>query len=157
MGLSASVGCARARIEDGRYLSAKGYRVAVPPAGWTVVAEAPADLALRHESPRAEMLVHATCDGADQGRSSAILVRHVLMGLAGRTVIVRDEVAVGGHVAAHAVVEGRAPDEKDAVRAEAYVIKGERCVYDFLYAAPAGSFETWRGDFRRVVESFTAE
>jgi hypothetical protein len=157
MGLSASVGCARARIEDGRYLSAKGYRVAVPPAGWTVVAGAPADLALRRESPRAQMLVNASCDGPERGRSSAILTRHLLMGLGRRSPVVKDEVAIGGRVAAHVVLEGQAPGERDAVRVEAYVIRGERCVYDFLYAAPAGSFEAWRGDFRRVVESFTAE
>jgi hypothetical protein len=42
-----------------------------------------------------------------------------------------------------------------AVGVEAVVIKGQRCVYDFLYVAPAASFETGRGDFRAFVDSFS--
>jgi hypothetical protein len=36
---------------------------------------------------------------------------------------------------------------------EAVVVRGPRCVYDFLYVAPASTFEAGRGEFRRVVES----
>ena len=155
--LSASSGCARARIENGRYLSTKGYRVAVPPDGWTVVSGSRADLELRHASPPAEMLVHGSCDGAARGRSTDVLARHLLMGMDHRRVIEKGEVAIGEGRAAHVVLEGRAPDAGELVRVEAYVMRGERCVYDFLYAAPAASFEISRRDFQRFVESFTTE
>jgi hypothetical protein len=42
-----------------------------------------------------------------------------------------------------------------AVGVEAVVVKGERCVYDLLYVAPAANFDTGRGDFRAFVESFS--
>jgi len=34
------------------------------------------------------------------------------------------------------------------------VVKGDRCVYDLMYAAPAARFEAWRSDFDRMVASF---
>ncbi len=155
--ISMGAGCARARIENGRFLSPKGYRVAAPPDGWTVVRGSRADLEMRHDSPRAEMLVHGSCDGEGRGGSAHILARHVLMGVTQRRMIEKGETAIEGGMAAHVVLEGRAPDEAEPVRVEAYVMKSERCVYDFLYAAPAASFETWRRDFQRLVESFTTE
>ena len=60
---------------------------------------------------------------------------------------------VGGWPAQRAVVHGRL--DGAAVGVEAVVVKGDRCVYDFLYVAPAASFETGRGDFRAFVESFS--
>jgi len=155
--VSTGAGCARARIENGRYFSPKGYRVAAPPDGWTVVGRSPADLAMRHDSPRAEMLVNGSCAGEGRGGSAEILARHVLMGVMQRRVIEKGEAAIGGRLAAHVVLEGRAPDGEVPVRVEAYVMKDERCIYDFLYAAPVASFETWRRDFQRLVESFTTE
>jgi hypothetical protein len=43
------------------------------------------------------------------------------------------------------------------VRVETYVLKDARCVYDFAYVAPPASFEAWRAEFRRLVESFVTE
>ena len=42
-------------------------------------------------------------------------------------------------------------------RIETYVMKDERCVYDFALVAPSVSFETWRQAFGQLVESFTTE
>jgi hypothetical protein len=41
------------------------------------------------------------------------------------------------------------------VAVEAVVLKDKRCVYDFVYVAPAGAFESGREDFHAFVESFT--
>jgi len=41
------------------------------------------------------------------------------------------------------------------VTVEAVVLKGRRCVYDFLYVAPTAAFETGRGDFKAFVGSFS--
>jgi hypothetical protein len=37
------------------------------------------------------------------------------------------------------------------------VVKGDRCVYDLVYAAPPADFERWRGDFQRLVGTFRLE
>ena len=62
---------------------------------------------------------------------------------------------IGGRAAGHVVLEGRESEQSERVRVEAYVLKDERCVYDFLYAAPVAAFEVSRPEFRRVVDSFT--
>jgi hypothetical protein len=155
--LAVSAGCARARIENGRYFSPKGYGIAVPAEGWRIVKQSEADLELRHDSQAAAMLANGSCDSVSLRTSGDILARHVLMGLEHRKVIEKGEVAIGERTATHVVLEGRAPGAGGTVWVEAYVVKGDRCVYDFLYAAPAASFETSRRDFQRFVESFRAE
>ncbi len=66
-----------------------------------------------------------------------------------------DTWTVGGRPAAHRVIRGRR-DGAD-VTVEAVVLKGERCVHDFLYVAPPGEFENGRQDFRLFVESFAGD
>jgi hypothetical protein len=39
------------------------------------------------------------------------------------------------------------------VEVEAFVLKGDRCVHDFLYVAPAGHLESGRREFQALVES----
>jgi hypothetical protein len=155
--LASSAGCTAARVDHGRYVSPKGYGVAVPAAGWTIVQQSEADLELRHDSPPANMLANGSCDDERPRASRDVLMRHLLMGLAHRKMIERGEAAIAGHEARHVVVEGRAPGAHDTLRVEAYVVTGERCVYDFLYAAPQASFEMARPDFQRFVESFRVE
>ena len=155
--LLATTGCATARLEDDRYRSPKGYQVAVPPNGWTVVNEDDVDLVLRHEHPPARMLVNASCDETVRTLSGRVLARQLLMGLKHRTVVERGEVALAGRPAIHVLLEGEDGNEGTRVRVDAYVVKTDRCVYDFLYVAPAASFAEARGDFQRVLESFRVE
>jgi hypothetical protein len=49
------------------------------------------------------------------------------------------------------VFEGQGPE--GAVRGEAYVVREAGCVYDLLYVAPAGDFESGRADFERFATS----
>ena len=152
----AAAGCAASgRIEEGRFRSSKGYRVQLPENGWTVTGENGADLVLRRDGAAAEMIVNASCDETLRSRSHEILARHLLMGLRHRTVVERGEAVVSGRAARHVVLEADA-DGGGRVRVDAYVVKDDRCVYDFLYAAPAATFEAGRGEFQRLVESFTA-
>jgi hypothetical protein len=64
---------------------------------------------------------------------------------------------VNGRQAMHRVLDGRLDGDETPTRIEVYVMKDDRCVYDFLYAAPPAAFESWRADFRRFVESFAME
>ena len=43
------------------------------------------------------------------------------------------------------------------MRIESYVVKGEHCVWDLLYAAAPGAFDATREDFQRLVESFVTD
>ncbi|MGH7278234.1 MAG: hypothetical protein ACREJG_06050, partial [Candidatus Rokuibacteriota bacterium] len=143
------------RIEGGVFSSSKGYAVTLPGGAWRVSEDGRADLELRHPADSAGMLVNAACEGQAPGRSFDILRRHLLAGLRHREILEEGEVAVGGRRAVHAIVDGQLADGAPRMRVEMYVVKDERCVYDFLYVAPPEAFEAWRPDFLRLVETLT--
>jgi hypothetical protein len=145
-------GCSASHVENGVFLSSKGYRVSLPSQAWAIKPDGRAELELERRDPAGGMLADATCEAREAGRSLSVLTRHLTFGLKDRVV---DEVApitLDGRPAQRAVVHGRM--DGAPVGVEAVVVKGERCVYDFLYVAPAASFESGRADFRLFVESF---
>jgi hypothetical protein len=148
-------GCAADRVHGGTFRSAKGYQVGVPPDGWMVERETTADLELRRTAGPGAMLVDASCGAVELGRPLAVLARHLTFGLSDRRTVESDTWMVDGRPAAHRVIRGRR-DGMD-VTVEAVVVKGERCVHDFLYVAPPGEFERGRRDFRTLVDSFAGD
>jgi hypothetical protein len=146
---------ATGRVESGVYHSAKGYRVTLPPSGWTVDPMPRADLALQGDAKSGGMLVDATCGGRETARSLDVLARHLTFGLTKRDVIENGTTTVGGREAARSVVRGMV-DGRD-VTVEAVVLRAAPCVHDFLYVAPTGAFEAGRPVFRALVESFSLE
>jgi hypothetical protein len=150
-------GCATARIEDGVFHSARGYRVALPGPEWRVATDGRAELDLRHRAVAAGMLANAVCDRTAARQSAGVLARHVLVGLRDRAVLERATVSLGGRPALRTVVEGRPESGGDRVRVEAWVLTDGRCVFDLLYVARVDVFETGWADFRRLVASFGTE
>lgn len=153
----AFTGCAGRRIENGVYHSDKGYRLTLPGPDWSVAADSKADLELRHQDGLAAMLANAECDDRAKSRSAGLLLGQLLIGLLDRATIEQNEVPLNGQQALHRVLDGRVAADGAPTRIEAYVLKEQGCVYDFAYAAPPASFEAWRADFRRFVESFAKE
>jgi hypothetical protein len=148
-------GCATAapRIENGVFHSPKGYRVSLPGDAWVVVRNAKADLELRHRDGQSGIVVNAAC-GAQRSRGPLdVLARHLLSGFRDRSVVIGEDVSVNGTVARHAVVEGRLGDRGEPTTVELYVMRDDRCLYDFLYAAPPDVFAAGRADFDRVVRT----
>jgi len=152
-----SAGCAGPRIEGGVFHSPKGYRVALPGPDWVQVSGSEADVELRHRSTAAGMLVNAACVPGGPRRSLRVLARHLLLGVVGRTMVEEGDVALDGRRALHRVLEGRLAADGEPVRIENYLMTTGDCVYDLVYVAPRESFEAWRADFRRVVETFAME
>ena len=146
-------GCSTGHIENGVFYSPRGYQVSLPAQGWAVKPGGPAELELQRSDPAGGMLADATCDDKTAGRPLNVLSRHLTFGLKDRVLEDGGPLTLGGHPAQRAVVRGSL--DGTPVGVEAVVVKGERCVYDFLYVAPAASFETGRGDFRAFVESFS--
>lgn len=145
-------GCSASRIENGVFYSPKGYQVSLPRQGWAVKSGGAAELELQRLDPAGGMLADATCDDKTAGRPLPVLTRHLTFGLKERVLEDGGPLTLAGHPAERAVVRGRLDGAQVGV--EAVVIKSERCVYDFLYVAPAAAFEAGRGDFRAFVESF---
>ena len=146
-------GCSASRIENGIFYSPEGYQLSLPAHGWAVLPGGSAELELQRKNPKGGMLADATCDGKTASRPLAVLTRHLTFGLEHRETVESVQDQVGGRLVARTVVRGTLDGTDVAV--EAVVLKGERCVYDFVYVAPAGAFEEGRGDFQAFVESFT--
>lgn len=153
----ALTGCAGRRIENGVYHSTKGYRVTLPSPEWFVAESSNADLELRRHDGTAAMLANAQCDDRARSRSVDLLFGHLLIGVRDRATIEREEVSLSGRRALRRVLDGRLAADDAPTRIEAYVMKDERCVYDFVYAAPPSSFDAGRAEFRRFIESFAME
>ena len=150
-------GCAGRRLDNGVYRSEHGYRVTVPGPDWTVVESSRADLELRRADGRAGILAAATCREGIARLRYPDLERHLLLGLRERETLEESEASLAGRPGVHVLVEGRMHDSTERVRIESYTVKDGRCVYDLLYAAPADTFDSSRGDFGRFVQSFAAE
>src|SRR5882672_11501816 len=146
-----AAGCSAGRIESGVYYSSKGYHVSLPPSGWSVTRGGAADLELQRMTPPGGMLADATCEGKETRRPLDVLTRHLTFGLKERVVEESGPLTVGGRPAQRAVLRGSM--DGTPVEVEAIVVKGDQCVYDFLYVAPPEAFESGREDFRAFVES----
>jgi hypothetical protein len=145
-------GCSAAgHIDNGVFYSSQGYQVSLPARGWAVKPGGTAEIELQRRDPEGGMLADATCDDKTAGRPLTILARHLTFGLKDRVLEDGGPLTLAGHPAQRSVVRGSV--DGTPVGVEAIVVKGERCVYDFLYVAPAASFETGRGDFQAFVES----
>ena len=155
VGLLAGCASATGRVETGVFHSAKGYRVTLPGAGWTVERGPAADLSLQADRGAGGMLVDATCAGRERARSLDVLARHLTFGLTRREVVESGTVTVAGREAARSVVRGQADGRE--VTVEALVMRAEPCVHDFLYVAPTGAFDAGRPAFAALVASFALE
>ncbi|MFQ5520628.1 MAG: hypothetical protein ACE5FK_04460 [Candidatus Methylomirabilia bacterium] len=149
-----AVACSASRIESGVFYSPKGYEVRLPAGAWRVKTDDQADLELRDAASGAGILVHATCGGNPPRRSLPVLARHLSFGLEHRRLLEEAEVTVAGHPAVRVLLEGQL--DGDLVKVEAYVLKGERCVYDLVYVAPPRGFPRRKPDFQALVESLVA-
>jgi len=146
-------GCSASRIENGVFYSPKGYQVSLPRQGWAIKPGGTAELELQRQDPAGGMLADATCDDKTAGRPLTVLTRHLTFGLKDRELEDGGPLTLDGRPAQRAVVRGSL--DGTPVGVEAVVVKGDRCVYDLLYVAPAAAFEAGRGDFRAFVESFS--
>jgi hypothetical protein len=155
VGLLAGCASATGRIENGVFHSAKGYRVTLPTAGWSVEHGPAADLSLQADRGAGGMLVDATCAGRERDRSLDVLARHLTFGLSRREIVESGTATVAGRQATRSVVRGQADGRE--VTVEALVMRAEPCVHDFLYVAPTGAFDAGRPAFQALVASFALE
>jgi hypothetical protein len=147
-------GCSASRIENGVFLSNKGYHVALPLVGWQVVTNHEADLVLEAPSRHAVMAAHASC-GALQTRDLPILARHFRFGVERLTLLEQESVTVAGLSGLRSRFLGSL--EGARVEIEHYVLKAGTCVHDLIYAAPPEDFSKGREEFSKFVGSFALD
>jgi hypothetical protein len=147
--------CSADRIERGVFHSTKGYTVSLPGREWQVASATAADLELRRAAPVAGMLADATCEGRVPSQPAPLLVRHLTFGVKNRKDVRTEEVVVKGLPGARTTLRGTLDGGEVAV--DAVTLKGDGCVYDFLYVAPVDQFEAGRPEFQAFVESLAVD
>ena len=155
----ALLGCATPgpKIERGVFRVPEQFRVTVPSVQWEAVPNGRADLELSHRAGDAGLLANAECGGRHARADLPALTRRLFVGLRDREVLENGTTEVAGLPATHTVVEARVAGDERRVRVEAFIIKGEGCVYDLVYVARADAFAERRPDFERFVASFVKE
>jgi hypothetical protein len=76
VGLLAGCASATGRVENGVFHSAKGYRVTLPAAGWTVERGPAADLSLQADRGAGGRQRDASSAGRERGRTLGVQPRH---------------------------------------------------------------------------------
>ena len=149
--LLAAGGCGHGKIRDGVYYAHKErYSVALPGDPWRRVSVKGTDLVLTYEERGASILSSTLCGRYAQAGLD-ILSRNLFIGLGQRRVLEEESVELPAGRAERLQVEARAPEGD--LRAEAYTLKRNPCIYDFVYLSVPDHFEENLPVFRRMIES----
>lgn len=131
------------------------YRIGELGDGWDRLEIGDNDLAWHHDEIGAIVQVNATCDPF-QDVPLTSLTNHLLIGFTDRDYVSSDLVPLDGREALRSHVVA----ELDGVPRELllYVMKKDRCTYDFaLIAPPDASYRRAEPEFERFVRGFTTE
>lgn len=145
-------GCATLKIKDGVFFPPhEKYTVSIPGNEWEQVKAGKEDIALWHRQYYA-MIAIISSDMEHKGFSLEMLNRHLFLGMTGKKIILKEPVLVGNQKALHTILEGEMDNNK--LKIDSYVIKVGDKVYDLVYWAPAVSFDSAKGDFENMVQTF---
>jgi len=151
-----AAGCGGASFSDQVYRDAEArYRVGEVGSGWRRVDIDQNDLAWHDERTGAVVQVNATCDPFQDVPLSA-LTNHLLIGFTDREWRSSEAVPLDGREALRSHLVAKL----DGVPRELlfYVLKKDRCTYDFALIAPPGEpYRQAEAEFERLVAGFTTE
>jgi hypothetical protein len=128
---------------------ARGWRIDAPGAGWTRASVEGAELAFR--GPGGAWMSLASRCGIARAEPR-VLVRHLAIGIPGRTLVREGELSVDGRPGWSQTWRARVGEAERELEAASVVADG--CVHDFVLVAPPGAadaareFERWRASFR---------
>lgn len=158
LGALALVGCGGSRHLTGSIYrdSEATYRIGPVGDGWSSLdVEGEGDLAWHDGDAGAVIAMNATCDpGADVPLTA--LTNHLLAGFTRREIVTEELVTLDGREALRTHVRA----SLDGVPRELlfYVMKKNRCIYDFGLVTPPGSeFEEALVEFEPFVSGFSTE
>ena len=129
------------------------FRMATPPAGWKLLSARRASVAYRDEAKAATVLVNGRCglDGEDIPLSA--LTHHLFMRFTERQPAVEEIVPFDGREAMHTILLAKL--DGVPMKFDAWVLKKDGCVFDFILMAPPDRFALTSSDFMRFVHGFS--
>lgn len=149
--LLAASGCGHGKVRDGVFYAPKErYSVALPGEPWHRVSVKGVDLVLAYEDRGASILASTLC-GRYAQTGLDILSRNLFLGLGKRRILEQEPADLPGGKAERLKIEARV--ERSELLAEAYTLKRNPCIYDFVYMSVPDHFEENLPVFRKMMES----
>lgn len=128
------------------------FRIATPPRTWRLLDAPPAALAYRDEATETTVLVNGRCGMDGEDVPLPALTQHLFMRFTEQQPELEEVVPFDGREAMHTILVAKldgVPMEFDA-----WVLKKDGCVYDFILMAPTDHFKESVADFERFVHGF---
>lgn len=122
------------------------------PLGWSKIAAKDADLAFWNARIGGFILVNSTCREY-RDATSAVLAKHLLIGIESRKVLKEDTLPLSGRKAFFQEVSGLLDGAE--VHLLSLTLVKDYCTYDLVYSAPETRFEEGREPFLALAEHFT--
>jgi hypothetical protein len=139
-------------VEGGSYRDPQGYfELTLPQDGWQLLSWEDVDFALWDQNEGATIVITVTSLKKDV--ELVTLARHLLIAFERKRILSQGAERVNGREAVKTVLEGWV--ENTAVKAEAYVVKGDGVFYDIIFWAPREAFPRTVDAFRQFLISIT--
>jgi hypothetical protein len=119
---------------------------------WRELEGAHARLAFRDDPAETTVLVNARCGEPSDDGPLLALTAHLFLTFTDREIMEQVTVEMDGREALHTVM--RAKLDGVAKVFDAYVLKKDGCVYDFVSISAPGQFSVARGPFEAFVAGF---
>ena len=146
-----AAGCAHGEIRDGVYHAPKDrYAIGLPPGTWDRLEVDGTDLAISPADRSASILTSTLCGRYTRARLE-ILSRSLFVGLVDRRVREDGSVKLPAGEAYRIVLEGRM--NGTPIAAEAYTLREDRCLFDFIYLAAPDRFGSGVEAFRTMMRT----
>jgi hypothetical protein len=128
------------------------FRLGEMPPTWTRLAVSHARLAFRDEAAETSVLVNARCGQDGDDVPLLALTKHLFMSFTERQQVDQQIVPMDGREAMHTIVAAKLDGVPKTFNA--FVLKKDGCVYDFVSISTPGKFETNRLAFEHFVAGF---
>lgn len=144
-------GCSHGKVRNGVYLAPEErYRISMPDKRWKRVSGDGADLVLTSREAGASILTSTLC-GRYTDAGLDVLSRNLFLGMRDRRILERGTVALPAGEAERLQVQARL--DGTVFRAEAYTLRRDGCIYDFVYLSLPESFDESLPLFRTMMNS----
>jgi hypothetical protein len=128
------------------------FRVGEIPPSWTKLSVAHTRLAFRDEAAEASILVNAGCGKDGEDVPLLALTQQLFMSFTERKLLEQKVMAMDGREAMHSVLSAKLDGVPKTF--DAYVLKKDGCVYDFVCISGPSTFEQNRAKFEQFVAGF---
>jgi hypothetical protein len=128
------------------------FRIGEIPPSWKRLSVSQARLAFRDEASEASILVNGRCGKDGDDVPLLALTKHLFMSFTEKQIVEQKVIPMDGREAMHTIMSAKLDGVPKAF--DAYVLKKDGCVYDFVCISSPATFEANRAPFETFVAAF---